>query len=84
VQGSYVNKIVADLRLMGRGKNLEQILGWVMTLHGFLSAPGGGGIRHGVDLKEGAAIQANEAQLYCNLIRSYISFLIAEHELLSG
>jgi hypothetical protein len=83
VQGGYFNKIVADLRSIGRGKSLEQILGWVMALHGYLSAPKGGGIRHGVDLKEGVAVQANEARLYCNLIRSYITFLIVEHEHLS-
>lgn len=32
----------------------------------------GGGVRHGVDLREGVALQINEARLYCNLIRSYI------------
>jgi hypothetical protein len=80
VQGSYFNKIVAELRALGRGKNLEQILGWMMTLHGYLSAPKGGGVRHGVDLKEGVAIDPTEARLYCNLIRSYITFLIMEHE----
>lgn len=83
VQGSYFNKIVVDLRAMGRGKSLDQILGWMMALHGYLSAPKGGGIRHGVDLKEGVAVQANEARLYCNLIRSYITFLVTEHERLS-
>lgn len=80
VQGSYFNKIVGDLRAMRRGRTLEQVLGWMMTLHGYLSAPKGGGIRHGVDLKEGVAIEQNEARLYCNLIRSYITFLIMEHE----
>ncbi len=84
VQGDYFNKIIGDLRAMGRSNNLKQILGWMMTLHGYLSAPKGGGIRHGVDLKEGVAVEANEARLFCNLIRSYITFLIIEHERLSG
>jgi hypothetical protein len=83
IRGGYFNRIVVDLRAMGRGKSLEQILGWMMTLHGYLSAPKGGGIRHGLDLSEGVAVQPGEARLYCNLIRSYITFLITEHERLS-
>jgi hypothetical protein len=84
VQGEYFNKIIGDFQTMGRGNNLKQVLGWMMTLHGYLSAPKGGGIRHGVDLKEGVAVEANDARLFCNLIRSYITFLIVEHERLSG
>lgn len=84
VQGTYFNTIVRDLREKGRGKRLDQILGWMMTLHGYLSAPKGGGIRHGADLKEGIAVDPNEVRLYCNLIRSYITFLIAEHGKLDG
>jgi hypothetical protein len=56
------------------------ILNWMTTLHGYLSSPTGGGVRHGVDLKSGIAIQAHEARLYCNLIRSYITYMIEEHE----
>jgi hypothetical protein len=43
----------------------------------------GGGIRHGTDLKAGISIQPNEARFFCNLIRSYISYLMAEHARLS-
>lgn len=50
------------------------------TLHGYLSSPTGGGVRHGTDLKEGIAIQPHEARLYCNLARSYLSFLLEEHD----
>ena len=57
--------------------------GTIPTLHGYLSSPAGGGIRHGANLKASIAIQPNEARLFCNLIRSYISFLMAEHERLS-
>ena len=50
-----------------------------------LSDPGPkhSGVRHGTDLKVGIAIEMGEARLFCNLIRSYIHFLITEHERLS-
>jgi hypothetical protein len=83
VQGKYFNKIADDLRNHNKGKILEQVLAWVTTLHGFLSSPTGGGIRHGTDLRTAVVIQPNEARLFCNLIRSYISFLMVEHERLS-
>lgn len=79
IQGRYFNKIIGELRSRRRGHR-DQILGWMMTLHGYLSSPTGGGIRHGVDVREGVALQIDEARLYCNLIRSYLTFLMAEHE----
>lgn len=82
IQGRYFNKIIAELRQRGRGHQ-EQILHWMMTLHGYLSSPTGGGVRHGVDFKEGLALGMEEARLYCNLIRSYLTFLMAEHERLT-
>lgn len=84
IQGRYFNKIIGELKSRGRGGHQDQILQWMMTLHGYLSSPTGGGVRHGVDLRDGIALQINEARLYCNLIRSYITFLIGEHERLSG
>lgn len=83
VEGKYFNKIVLDLRKSHRGQTLEQVLAWVTTLHGYLSSPTGGGIRHGTNLSAGVTIQPTEARLFCNLIRSYITFLLAEHERLS-
>ena len=85
VQGKYFNKIANDLRMHNKGKTLDQILAWVTTLHGYLSSPTGGGIRHGADLKTDIdiATQPNEARLFCNLIRSYISFLLTEYDRLS-
>jgi|ERR1017187_205330 hypothetical protein len=80
VQGKYFNKIAEDLRKRYKGQSLDQVLAWVTTLHGYLSSPTGGGIRHGADLKQGVVTHPNEARLYCNLIRSYISFLMVEHE----
>lgn len=83
IQGRYFNKIIGELRQRGRGHQ-EQILQWMITLHGYLSSPTGGGVRHGVDLKDGLALGIDEARLYCNLIRSYLTFLIAEHGRLAG
>jgi hypothetical protein len=80
IQGKYFNKIADDLRKHHKGKTLDQVLAWVSILYGYLSSPTGGGIRHGTDLKTGIVIQPNEARLFCNLIRSYISYLMVEHE----
>ena len=84
VQGKYFNKIAEKLRSHHRGTVLDQILNWMTTLHGYLSSPTGGGIRHGADLAGDVEVGRNEARLYCNLIRSYIGYLMAEHERLSG
>jgi hypothetical protein len=84
VEGKYFNKIADDLRKNQRGTTFEQVLNWATTLHGYLSSPTGGGVRHGAALKAGIAMNETEARLYCNLIRSYISFLLAEHERLRG
>ena len=79
VQGNYFNKIVADLRRGNRGKTIDQVLGWVTILHGYLSSPTGGGVRHGTHLASGVTLDETEARLYCNLTRSYIAFLLAEN-----
>lgn len=80
VRGKYFNDIVHDLRKGAKGSTLEQVLRWTETLHGYLSAPKGGGVRHGMDLNEGIPVGQAEARLYCNLIRSYVGYLLAEHE----
>ena len=51
---------------------------------GYYESHTGGGGRHGLDLKDGLALGIDEARLYCNLIRSYLTFLIAEHGRLAG
>ena len=79
VQGKYFNKIVADLKVQNKGTHLHQVLSWIMTLHGYLSSPTGGGIRHGADVAELQSLQLHEARLFCDLIRSYVSFLLDEH-----
>ncbi len=83
VQEKYFNKIVWALRKHHKGQMLDQVLDWVQTLHGYLSSPTGGGIRHGQDIRNVVDMQAGEAALYCNLIRSYINFLMLEHARLS-
>ncbi|HBA71181.1 MAG TPA: hypothetical protein DER40_10185 [Geobacter sp.] len=80
VEGKYFNHIVRDLRAKHPGSTLERILDWATAMHGYLSSPKGGGVRHGIDLNGGIALDLNEARLFCNLTRSYISFLIMEHE----
>ena len=85
IEGTYFNAIISDLRQLERGTTLEQTLNWIRTLHGFLSSPSGGGIRHGATLSAATCeIEPNEARLYCNLIRSYIVYLLAEHQRLTG
>lgn len=84
IEGKYFNKIIEQLRQHNQGTSLDQIIGWITKLHGYLSAPTGGGIRHGMHLKDGVATSPSEAKLYCNLIISYTSFLLSEYERLKA
>jgi hypothetical protein len=84
VEAKYFNKIVQELRANSKGQTIDQVLNWLTTLHGYLSSPTGGGVRHGADLKARVTINADEGRLYCNLIRSYVTFLMAEHARMSG
>ena len=81
IQGKYFNEITRDLNNQGQGKPQAQIISWMQALYGYLSSPTGGGVRHGVDLQEITAIRTHEARLYCNLIRSYVTFLMEENDL---
>jgi len=80
VRGKYFNDILRDLKRVAKDSTLERVIEWVTSLHGFLSSPTGGGVRHGMDLNEGISIGPSDARLFCNLIRSYIGYLLAEHE----
>lgn len=80
VAGKYFNQIARDLKAKHPGTTLERVLEWVAALHGYLSSPSGGGIRHGLDLDSGVQISGNEGRMYCNLIRSYLGYLLGEHE----
>lgn len=83
IEGKYFNQIVRDLRAKKSGTTLDRVLEWVTSVHGYLSSPTGGGVRHGLDLNTGIELSPNEARLFCNLIRTYLSFLLAEHERLN-
>lgn len=84
IQQTYFNRIIRELRQKrGVGGHQDHILSCLLALHGYLSSPTGGGIRHGTDLLEGKALNLDEARLFCNLTRSYLIYLIAEHERLS-
>ena len=83
IEGKYFNQIARELQQAGKGTVLDRVVEWMMSLHGYLSSPTGGGIRHGLDLNEGIVIGCNESRLFCNLIRSYLHFLLVEHERLS-
>jgi hypothetical protein len=79
IKGKYFNNIVNSLKKQKEGPE-KNILEWMIKLHGFLSSPTGGGIRHGTDITISRSIHINEARLYCNLIRSYTTFLIEEYQ----
>lgn len=78
IEGKYFNVIVRDLRKTHHGKALSEVAGWISKLHGFLSSPTGGGVRHGTKLETAASLPIHEAKLYCDLTRSYIAYLLAE------
>ena len=78
VEGKYFNEIVRALRANHRGAALAEALGWMTKMHGFLSSPTGGGVRHGTKLSADVSPSLKEALLYCNLTRSYINYLLAE------
>lgn len=78
VEGKYFNEIIRNLRRNNRGSALAEALGWMSKMHGFLSSPRGGGVRHGTELAADVSPSIREAHLYCNLTRSYINYLLAE------
>ena len=84
IEGKYFNEIVRQLREHHRGTTLNRVLKWADEVHGYLSSPTGGGVRHGLDLNEGISLSLNESRLFCNLIRSFLAFLLAEHLRMSG
>jgi hypothetical protein len=79
IQGRYFNNIARELRTANRGTTLDRVVEWCTQLHGYLSSPTGGGIRHGMDLRNGTAISPEEGRLFCNLILSYVTYLMAEY-----
>lgn len=55
VEGRYFNQIVRELRRLARGTTLDRVAEWSDAVHGYLSSPTGGGVRHGLDLKYGSS-----------------------------
>jgi len=84
VKGKYFNQIAAELKRTNLGTTFDRAIDWCEQLHGYLSSPTGGGVRHGIDLSSGNPISATEGRLLCNLIRSYVGYLQTEHERLKG
>jgi hypothetical protein len=78
IEGKYFNEIARQLKQRNAGTALAQVLTWITAMHGFLSSPTGGGVRHGTDLAATVSPTPAEARLYCNLTRSYVNFLLAE------
>lgn len=79
VEGRYFNEIAKELSSAAPGTTLARVVQWCTQLQGYLSSPTGGGVRHGIDLQRGKAITAEEGRLFCNLILSYVTFLMSEH-----
>ncbi|WP_122677853.1 hypothetical protein [Pseudomonas viridiflava] len=84
VTGKYFSTIIGDLRRLNKGKTLDRVSVWLDSIYGYLSAPDGGGIRHGASLNEHQELTAGEARLFCDLSRSFITFLLHEHTRLAG
>lgn len=80
VQGKYFNHIIGELKSFNRGRMLGQVATWMQNLHGYLSSPSGGGVRHGTVLNDAYDLSEGEARLVCDLTRSYISYLLNEHQ----
>ena len=83
ITGSYFNEIVKSLRRLAEDSvPLGAISRWLETLQSYLSGPKEAGIRHGRQLHmEG--LKKHEAELFCNLARSYITYLLSEYEVLT-
>jgi len=84
ISGSYFNEVTKSLkRSAGDGEVMGAVARWLEALQSYLSGPSEAGIRHGSHLhREG--LKKHEAELLCNLTRSYISYLLSEYELLTA
>jgi len=75
--------VVKDIQHAAGASTLGTVARWLASLQAYLSGPDQGGIRHGRQLHlEG--LQPHDAVLFCNLTRSYISYLLAEYEHLTS
>lgn len=80
ITGTYFNEVTKHLkRAAGDTAVMGAVGRWLDALQSYLSGPGEAGIRHGRHLHlEG--LKRHEAELFCNLTRSYISYLLSEYE----
>ncbi len=83
IDGVYFTTIARDLRRLNVAGPFSHAIRWMESMYGYLSSPGGGQIRHGMNLSDELHLNRNEARLYCNLIRSYVEYLLGEHERLT-
>lgn len=83
IEGDYFNAVVKNIQQAAGGSTLGTVARWLAALQAYLSGPDQAGIRHGRRLHlEG--LQPHDAVLFCNLTRSYISYLLAEYERLTS
>jgi hypothetical protein len=78
IEGDYFNAVVKNIQQADGGSTLGTVARWLAALQAYLSGPNQGGIRHGRQLHL-KGLQPHEAVLFCNLTRSYISYLLAEY-----
>jgi hypothetical protein len=76
VTGKYFNRIIGDLKRFNRGRVLSEVISWMEKVHGYLSSPSGGGVRHGAVLSDSYELTEGEARLFCDLTRSYLTYLL--------
>jgi hypothetical protein len=74
VEGKYFNTIAAELRTHQKGTTLERSLTGQKRCMAIFHQRPVVAVRHGANLRADFSVQENEARLFCNLIRSYISF----------
>ena len=81
IAGTYFNEVAKSLkRAAGDVAVLGVVARWLEALQSYLSGPGEAGIRHGRHLHM-ESLKKHEAELFCNLTRSYISYLLSEYEI---
>lgn len=84
ISGMYFNEVAKSLRrAAGDAAMMGAVSRWLEALQSYLSGPSEAGIRHGRHLHmEG--LKKHEAELLCNLTRSYVSYLLTEYESLNA
>jgi len=84
VKGKYFNQIVKELKAGSPNTTLERAIEWCESLHGYLSSPTGGKVRHGLDINTATSLATEDARFFCNLIRSYVGYFQSEYHKTRG